>query len=681
MLVKNIINSLYNGVNQQPAEMRLETQCEEMINFYPTVNDGMIKRNPISRIELDKEMLFTNDTYDYQYNRGDERYSIHITNGEMEIVNLETGKVYKELYGLNYEGNSRYYLSNGSSGYSCLTIGDTTFIVNRNTIVRMEEPDPFSESEYTFYIWVKDAEPAYGIDYSYKIVSGTIVVEGSGTNGKKTESIASDIQSSINSMGFSQITCTRIGSMIKVTSILPFDTIYFTDSFGDNAIIYWSYDVEDISNLPKEYPFEDGKIFKITGTAGSKTPYYIRFENGTWKETVPLVAKTKLDNYTMPVILTRNSNDTFTLKPYDAWAEKKAGDEETLKNPSFVDKKIKDIFFIRNRLGFITENSVVLSEVGQYGNFFRTTALTLLDSDPIDITVNSTQAVNLEYASNMEDNLLLVSENLQFRQRETDILTPNTISFVPCSAYEINILVRPIFMNNKIYFLAKRGNHSAVIEFYVSTQTGTVTGNDITAHCQSYIPNNIKKLSGSGINNMLFLSNNSDTVWVYKYYDASQQRVQSAWFKWQFRENIQSSFLFGGIFYLIFNSKLAKMDIQPQNYLEKYLDENENPINSFLLIGEWIIDFNGRGKDPSTIVIFRTMEISCEENSEISIFVKDVKRNTQREIPPKFSINNRPLIGGNTRDIKIGLTNNSENGFKINSIVFEGQANTRSRRI
>ena len=55
MLISNQIDSVYNGVNQQSAEHRLETQVEEMINAYPTLDRGLVKRNPALEAEIDTE--------------------------------------------------------------------------------------------------------------------------------------------------------------------------------------------------------------------------------------------------------------------------------------------------------------------------------------------------------------------------------------------------------------------------------------------------------------------------------------------------------------------------------------------------------------------------------------------------------------------------------------------------
>lgn len=45
-LINRTISNLFGGVSQQPAGVRLDNQAEEMINCYPSISDGLVKRPP-----------------------------------------------------------------------------------------------------------------------------------------------------------------------------------------------------------------------------------------------------------------------------------------------------------------------------------------------------------------------------------------------------------------------------------------------------------------------------------------------------------------------------------------------------------------------------------------------------------------------------------------------------------
>ena len=97
---------------------------------------------------------------------------------------------------------------------------------------------------------------------------------------------------------------------------------------------------------------------------------------------------------TLPIEIVSNGTD-FTLRAMKM-ADRKAGDDNSNPLSSFVGQFISNVFFFRNRLGFLSGDNVIMSESGLGGldstgqlefNFARTTVTSLLDSDPIDVSV------------------------------------------------------------------------------------------------------------------------------------------------------------------------------------------------------------------------------------------------------------------------------------------------------
>lgn len=727
MLIRNQIDSIYNGVNQQSAEQRLSTQVEEMVNAFPTLDRGLLKRNPTSKITTSKVLTFSNNAYQYNYDRGDvdtedENYSIQITSTGMEIVDVVNGNVFNETSGLVYSGSSKSYLTNsfgGKNGFSCITIKDTTFVVNKNIKPQMLSTlVSTSTTKLNAYIWVKSADPQYGYSYSYTITTSSGTFTGTVTD-TNTVAVASKLVTALNA--HTGITATNVGSVVKIVSTSTITAFQCTDTFGNQASRGFIDEVTVISDLPSTLGY-NGTAIKVVGTAGTKVPYYVVYSNGVWKETMSGGIKYLVDKSTMPHILVRESNGTFTFKEYADWKDRTIGDDEYAPIPSFMkdNNVIKDIFFLKNRLGFITETTVVLSEVAKYGNFFRTTVLSYLDSDVIDISLNTTKAVSLEYAVNMEDSLLLTSDKLQFRLKDVDVLTYQTIAFIQSSAYDINKNIRPLFINNRVFFVVQRGSYSAVIEFYISSSTNTIAGDDVTAHVQRYIPDTIDTMYGSSVNNMLFLTKSgSDTIYCYKYYDSGKERVQSAWFKWTFNGEIYSSFSIGKKIFLLIRryeastqenwvlsygtwdssknwlmssvwsmsnadigktNQLEQIDIFPQLHASTFLDDGDTIIPVDILLGEWVVSMSGN-KDIGSIVQFKTVQIESEPDSSFSLYIQDTYRNTIRRVAEKYTVKRKPIIFGNAKNIKIGIENNTNLGFRINSLAYEGNVNSRSKRI
>ena len=68
-----------------------------------------------------------------------------------------------------------------------------------------------------------------------------------------------------------------------------------------------------------------------------------------WRETVAPNIQYQFDTNTMPHVLIRNANGTFTFQQFE-WTGSIAGDATTAPNPTFVGSQIKNINVFRNRL-------------------------------------------------------------------------------------------------------------------------------------------------------------------------------------------------------------------------------------------------------------------------------------------------------------------------------------------
>ena len=153
-----------------------------------------------------------------------------------------------------------------------------------------------------------------------------------------------------------------------------------------------------------------GHIVKVIGLAREEADdYYLRFEaddpneldrlqQGRWVESLGYDQTHMIDRTTMPLSLARSfdesGNAEFTLREVD-WVTRQAGDDRSNPFPSFVGHKLNDIFLFRNRLGFLSGENVILSEAGEYFNFFRSTVSALLDSAPIDVTASTNKVRQL----------------------------------------------------------------------------------------------------------------------------------------------------------------------------------------------------------------------------------------------------------------------------------------------
>ena len=122
-----------------------------------------------------------------------------------------------------------------------------------------------------------------------------------------------------------------------------------------------------------------------------------------------------------------DQNIYFVLQPI-TYGERTVGDDTTNPFPSFANYDetdnldglftINDIFFHRNRLGFISDENVILSETADYFNYFSTTVLSILDTAPVDVAVSNNQVAILKSAIPFQESLCcsLTYSSLNLRQ-------------------------------------------------------------------------------------------------------------------------------------------------------------------------------------------------------------------------------------------------------------------------
>jgi hypothetical protein len=176
-----------------------------------------------------------------------------------------------------------------------------------------------------------------------------------------------------------------------------------------------------------------------------------------------------------------------------------------------------------------------------------------LDSDPIDVVVESQRVVSLTAAATSQENLILFSNNGQFVLKGEDLLTPRTVSVKPITNFEYNDETDPVSVGSYIYYPFDLGNHTGIREFSLNKTTDVYESNEITEQVPRYIPKDITYFSGSLSQNLLgILSKDEDqSLYMYRYFFSENKKVLSSWFKWDFNMKIRGFEFIDSTLYLI----------------------------------------------------------------------------------------------------------------------------------
>ena len=334
-----------------------------------------------------------------------------------------------------------------------------------------------------------------------------------------------------------------------------------------------STEVNDVTELPRQC--KHGMIVEIVNSSESQEDnFYLKFagENdtdgpGKWEETIGPGKLTSFNQETLPIKIQRQANGSFQLS-YVSWTNRQVGDDTTNPFPTFLDKKISQTFFHRNRLGFLCEDNIILSQADEIFNFFNNTALVVSGNDPIDIRSSSTQPTRFVDCIETNTGLIVFGETQQFMlHTDSDSLTPDTAKLSNISTYRYSPETPPISLGTTIGFLDTAGTYSRFFEMFEIKREGEPQIIDQTKVVSKLIPNSVDLISNSRENSTIFLAEKgSPDLYLYRYVVAGSERLQTAWFKWTLPFSIAYTFVLDDNLYLISSDyKLLELNLQDRN--------------------------------------------------------------------------------------------------------------------
>ena len=537
-LVAQTIPNLVSGVSQQPAPSRLSTSGSEMINAFPSVVSGLMKRAPTEFVaELSPSITVPDTAAVHVIDRDlTEKYILVVGAGDLELydqngvkqtVTFPDGKAY--LPTTDVWKKMRF-----------VTVADTTFCLNtEEEVVVTNLTDSRTDPKTRATVFVKQAIPSqtYAVYINGTLAASTTTNDNTtaGTALEGTSQLAEELRVSFVANGY---TVTRRGPVLSVTITSGAD-IRVDDQFGGNAMEVFTETIQSFDRLP---PIEvNGRVVKIQDFERRDTAYWVQYSEDTnsWEETYGYNQRRQLDASTMPHVLVKTAPNTFEFRR-NTWEERPAGDDDSNPNPSYVGTTINGIFVFKGRLGLLGGENMVLSQVGNFEQQYRTTVLQVLAEDVIDVASVTGRVNTLYHAVAFADELLLLSDKQQFRVSSGDVFAADTVGITPSTAYPCSPYIGPVNVGNSAYFVGNGPTHTVAREIYIDVNRQTIKADDIAVQIPTYIPLNVRTIAGSSSASafLCVTESNPNTVYVHKWYEINEDKVQSAWCKWVFDSNV-----------------------------------------------------------------------------------------------------------------------------------------------
>ena len=543
------VDNYLGGVSRQSDDKKLPGQVRECLNGYPDPTFGLTKRPGFKWIAN----LGTGTTYDssrwfYIARTATEKYIGCIKpapeggTGDIDIWNVTTGVACT----VNYGTGAQAYLTGARTNYSILTVQDTSIIVNNKIIAnKIADPTFISNTRATL---VLNSDMTTGEVFKVTIngSAATYTIQANDTY----NDVITGIKTAIDNLSVTGLTVTKYQSSLELDRVVSGTRTAFTiiaeGGVTNSKLNVFQDQVDNVSQLPSQ-SFHN-HVVKVINTSSTNDTYFAKFvaDDGTsgrgyWSESLDPSKSTGLDQSTMPHELLNPSPNTFTFQKI-AWTSRAVGDDVTNSHPSFVGKKIQQAFFHNNRLGFLSEDNVSMSQSAEYYNFYHTSAQIITDADPVDINASAIKPASLHGVLPTTQGLVLFSKNQQFLMRSADgILTPTTTSITTISNYEMDPDVDPIDTGTNINFISKTPSYTRIFGMVTRGQDENPQVLDIGRVVNEWVPATVDTFTASPQNQFIVLSSQSDRkVYFYRTYGDGEKTLVQAWFNWQFPGTVQT---------------------------------------------------------------------------------------------------------------------------------------------
>jgi hypothetical protein len=234
-------------------------------------------------------------------------------------------------------------------------------------------------------------------------------------------------------------------------------------------------------------------------------------------------------------------SDQYFVFEQIPWDERVAGSLEVVPFPSFIDKPISEVFFYQNRLGFLSNENMVLSSSGDLFNLFRYTATDLRADDVIDVKSSHAEVTLFDSAILWSGGLYIKSDNAWFRVSGDPVLTPTTIRLDPVGLFPSSRDPRPVISAGRVFFTRAKSGKTQVFEGDLTVReddSSVMDARDITKDIPTYIEGAPVALVGDAAEGFLALltdANSQRFLYIYSFhYNERREKVFSSWSRWEF---------------------------------------------------------------------------------------------------------------------------------------------------
>ena len=337
----------------------------------------------------------------------------------------------------------------------------------------------------------------------------------------------------------------------------------FTDAADGSGVTMAEKTVTSIDALPRFH--KSGKIVQIKPERGGAS-FYVRAvaQPGSYRvrwEECPSTSQATIQN-PMLVMAVKNMassglthvglarattsglaylasnkalNDPSVL-PLPTFNGRQVGDPDSSPAPRFFGKQVTWMGMFQDRLCVAAGNTIDMSEVGNYFNFFRTQTLTVPDSDPVSVYALGSETDTIRHSVIFDRALLLFGDNQQYSIDGRNPVTPSTSTIIQSSAIEDATDCPPVPGGSLVFFGKRREGSAEIFQMEVGDVADTSNFTGLGLQLSDYLPGRPAQLLYVASPSTLFVrvSEAPHSIFVFRFIDQNRQRVLDSWSRFDY---------------------------------------------------------------------------------------------------------------------------------------------------
>jgi hypothetical protein len=588
-IVDGSLGSLVQGVSQQPERARRPGQAEEQLNVRNDEVFGLSRRSPT--VYGGALTGFAADAWD------DAEQGFVVADDGQLLFWYAKGTTFKLMDpsdGSEVANITSSYLPSVAKGNVVVaSIDGDIMVLNRQKTVLMNTAvvQDYGSKTLGTVVYARGGETGTKFSVVISDTSGTGTYTVKTSNSDPDETTAKYIVEQLTGLMDGSIAANGTTHIIATTGSFSFSGNYTAtlvsnhilvlptgaagnspkvtaeDGTGTNILVAVTDSVSEVGRLPLRA--RKNQVVKVAGAEADADDYYLRFAvdnasatdtfedvEGVWVEDSSHDTDFRILSSTMPHVL-RDSGSGYQLLEV-SWKDKFAGDDFSNPNPAFVNDEIQDMIEFQERLVFLHGREVTMSQAQDVSNFFLQTATALLDDDTIHVVpTTGRKNATMRHAVSYNRDLVIFSDaDAQFTISGRTKLTPGSASVALTAEFSMNVGIRPQAAGNVIFYGSTVGNHTEVSEMFLIGDQATHDRRSVSNHVPRYISGAVNNLVADDGNSFAILWDNTlgtpTEVFLYEYLWQGNQRVQSAWSQWDFKDKLIAATVQGATITLVF---------------------------------------------------------------------------------------------------------------------------------